>query len=78
MCCGLFEGCIVCGLYDIKIGLYEGCVICGNVLCWRVFGYVMLFEWFLFVGGCFVCGLCYVSGLYLCELGDIVFVGYVL
>lgn len=28
LCCGLFEGCIVCGLYGMKIGLYEGCVIC--------------------------------------------------
>lgn len=28
----LFEGCIVCGLYGMKIRLYEGCVICGNVL----------------------------------------------
>lgn len=33
---------------------------------WKcVGGYLgMLFEWFMFVGGCVVCGLCYVSGLY--------------
>lgn len=28
-------------------------------------GYLgMLFEWFMFVGGCVVCGLCYISELY--------------